>query len=53
MTYSYYVMCHKLKPSKVNDEVQLFILKKKSQTFFICHMPLCKLLSFYGNIQMQ
>jgi hypothetical protein len=46
MTYLYYVMCHNVKPSKINDEDPLSIFSKKIQIFIICHMPLCKLLIF-------
>jgi hypothetical protein len=45
VTYLYYIMCHNLKPSKINDEDPLSIFFKKSQTFF-CHMPVYKLLIF-------
>jgi len=40
-------MCHDLKPSRIDDDDPLFIFKIESfQTFFICHMSLCKLLIF-------
>jgi hypothetical protein len=40
-------MCHDLKPFKIDDDDPLFIFKTTiSQTFFIYHMSLCKLLIF-------
>ncbi len=47
LAYWYYVMCHNLKPLKINDENPPSISKTNIfQTFFICHMSLCKLLTF-------
>jgi hypothetical protein len=47
MAYWYYAMCHNLKPFKLNVDNPVSILKTFFfQTFFICHVSLCKLLIF-------
>jgi len=47
MAYLYYATCHNLKKFKINNENPLSNFKTKfSQTFFICHMSLCKFVIF-------
>jgi len=52
MAYWYYVMCHNLKPFKLDNENPLFILYKKIHTFFNLTHVLVYIIEFYGNIRL-